>query len=32
MNGTDIVDVRDSVVVRADIKNRVDTILGQFDW
>lgn len=32
MNGTDIVDVRESAAVRADMKQRVDTILGQFDW
>lgn len=32
MLGTDIVDVRESPAVRADIKSRVDSILGQFDW
>jgi hypothetical protein len=32
MVGADIIDVRESPVVRADIKNRVDAILGQFEW
>jgi hypothetical protein len=32
MTGADIIDVRESPAVRADIKSRVDNILSQFNW
>lgn len=32
MTGADIIDVRESPAVRADIKSRVDGILSQFNW
>jgi hypothetical protein len=32
MTGVDVDDIKDSLAVRSNVKSKLDTILGQFDW
>ena len=32
VRGVDVEDVKESIAVRSQVKNKLDTILGQFDW
>lgn len=32
VRGVDVEDVKESIVVRSQVKTKLDTILGQFDW
>jgi hypothetical protein len=32
VRGVDVEDVKESVIVRSQVKSKLDSILGQFDW